>query len=192
MPADPARSRLGAQPQTQVDSSCSTFCEKAVCSCASRSTICASRAFASAAEPGAGEHEVEVHPLQQALRLGVEAKRRARLACSASTRANSFCVQIDRAFVRGEPRRHVALDRLQRRRGLGRGQVEEHLLDAGQPAAAASNAAMVFSKVGASGFAAIAAISLGVLAHGRLECRYEMLSPDPFERRQLEGRIPSL
>ena len=85
---------------------------------------------------GAGAHEVEVHALQQAPLLGRQAER-SRCACSASMRCEQPGVHVDRAVVRGQRRRHLALHGLQLGRGLRRREVVEHRLDAReQPPAA--------------------------------------------------------
>ena len=118
MRGSPARSCSARSHSTHFDSSARTFCEKAVCNWASRSTICASRALASSPSLCAGEHEVEMDPFEQPLLLVVEPERLAPRVQFIDP-GEQLRIEIDRAFVRRELRRHIALDSLQRGRSLG-------------------------------------------------------------------------
>ena len=77
----------------------------------------------------AGAHEVGVIALEHAQLLVAEAE----LVAPAMERIDAReqgAVHVDAAVVRRQQRRHLALDRLQRRRGLARGEVVE---EAGDP-----------------------------------------------------------
>ena len=143
------------------------------------------------AEPGAGEHEVEMDPLEQAPLLVVEPERLA-ARVQLIDPGEQLRIEVDRAFVRGELRRHLALDSLQRRRRLGRREVEEHLLDPHQaPAAAVERNHRVLERrrVRVRGDRRDL---LGVLADRGLERRREVRCLDAVEGRKLERRIPRL
>jgi hypothetical protein len=100
--------------------------------------------------------------------------------------AEQLRIEVDRALVRGELRRHLALHGLKCGRGLGRREIEEDLLDAHEaPAAAVERDHRVLERRrgrvrGDRGD------FLGVLADRGLECRREV----PW--RKLERGIPRL
>ena len=80
-------------------------------------------------ERRAGAHEDRVIAVEHLALLVVEAERVARLPERIDAREQR-CVEIDRIAVAGEQRRDLALHRLQRLVGVGRGEMEE---DRGHP-----------------------------------------------------------
>ena len=87
-----------------------------------------------AVHPGAGAHEVDVVALQRPQLLGAQAEL-ASLVVQRVDAPEQGAVHVDAAVVPGQQRRHLALDGLQRGRGLARGQVVEQ---AGDPVEQAS------------------------------------------------------
>ena len=143
------------------------------------------------AEARAGAREVGVIALEHAQLLGAEAELGAPLVQRVDSREQRG-VHRDRAVVRGEARRHLRLDRLQRRRRLARRQVEEQLLQPrDHPAGAVERGDRVREcrrcRIGAD------RIDLGpVLGDRRVERRLEVLGPHGAERRQAVRRVPAL
>ena len=109
-------------------------------------------------EAGAGAREGDMIALEHPGLLGVEAERVA-LRLQGVDPVIKRPVEKDVVAMPGEPRRDLALDRLDFVVAVGRGEIEEDGRHSVERAAARSRASMVFSKVGASGFAATAAIS---------------------------------
>ena len=108
-------------------------------------------------------------------------------------RANSAGVEHDARVVRGEARRVVAVDRVERLVCRARRQIVEHPADPGQQPAAALQRLDRVREIGRfGGRAAIAAISAACSAIAAVEGRREMLRPDAVERRQSERRVPGL
>ena len=142
-------------------------------------------------EPRAGTLEIEVHALQQPQLLRVEAELVPAAMQVVDTREERR-VQVDRAVVRREPRRHLALDGLQVRRRLGRGEVVEHSFDAGQRTSASIERG---ERVLERGWLLQAGDrgDFGAMRSQRLvERGDEVLGSNRRERRQPEGRGPRL
>ena len=142
-------------------------------------------------QPGAGAHEVEVHALEQAPRLSAQAERVAPRMQRVDAREQRG-VQVDRAVVRGQPRRHHAFDRLQFARRLGAAEVMKQMADAGQqPAARIKGGDRVLERryigLGRESF------DFGVVLRERnFERRCEMLRPDFAEGRKSIRGLPFL
>jgi hypothetical protein len=142
-------------------------------------------------EPRAGTLEVEVHALEEAQLLGGQVELVLATVEIVDAREERR-VEIDGAVVGGETRRHLALDRLQRRRRLGGGEVVEQLLDAVELASAPiERRERVLEARGA--LACRDRVDLGeVRAQRPIERGNEVLGPDRLERRQPERRGPRL
>ena len=101
-------------------------------------------------------------------------------------------VEVDGAVVRGEPRRHLAFDGLQRGGGLGGGEVEEQLRNPAQIAARdveRGHRVLEARRRGVPGDCC----DLGAVGpHRVIERGYEMLGRDFVERRQSEGSLPRM
>ena len=143
------------------------------------------------AELRPGAHEVEVEAFEHARLLGRQRKSLAlRVECVDS--GEQAAVHRDRAAVRRQQRRHVHLDRLQRRRGLARREVVEHALDAVQQAPAAVECSHCVVE-GRQLRTCTDRVDFGeVLLERRSERRLEVLGPGRLERRQPMWRIPRL
>ena len=169
-------------------SSASTFWPKRVVSSASRSHDRGVALLPAGAEPRAGADEVE-WKRSSTRRCSASRPSSSRRSCSASMRANSAACIVDAAArarraaapSRAAPPAARARSRSRSGCGTARGSRSSR-----RPAR--SNAATVFSKVGASALRGDR-IDLGaVLAHRRLERRREMLGAHRGERRQAVRR----
>ncbi len=100
-------------------------------------------------------------------------------------------MEVDAVAVRGEPRRHLALQRLDGVVGAGRRPARG---TPRKPATSArplrSSAAMVLAKLAASVLAGNRLDFRHVLGHGALECGPEMFRADRREGRRLAGTGP--
>jgi hypothetical protein len=106
----------------------------------------------------AGAHEVGVIALEHAQ----TARRRGRARGAGREGIDAReqgAVHVDAAVMRRQQRRHLALDRLQRRRGLARGEVVEQPEIRSNRRPARSSAATVLSKLGGSVESPMAPIS---------------------------------
>ena len=140
-------------------------------------------------EPGAGADEVEVESLQDALLFRVEPD-----AVAPFVQCIDACeqrrVREDAAVVRCEQRRHLALHRLQRRRGLARREVVEQRADAFEQAAGPVERGDGVGE-GRRFARCRERVDLGdVVAHRRRERGGELLGPDLREGRQAVGPRP--
>src|SRR5262249_32888081 len=101
-------------------------------------------------------------------------------------------IEVDGSVMRCKTRRHLALDRLQRRRRLRCGQVEEDALDALEGAAAAVERGQ--RVVERRGFRLLRyRVDLRAMgAHRAIERGSEMRGLDRIERRQAVRRLPRL
>ena len=142
-------------------------------------------------KPGAFAHEIQMGPLDEAQLLRREPQLVPPLVQLVDAREEPD-VQADCAVMGGEPRRDLAFDGLQRRRGLRGGQIEEQSRDAPEvPAAAVERCDGVVER------RRLAALRNGVRLgavhlHRVLERRAVMLGPDLCERRQAERRLPRM
>ena len=139
----------------------------------------------------AGAHEVGVIALEHAQLLVAEAELVAPIVERVDPREQGV-VHVDAAVVRRQQRRHLALDRLQRRRGLARGEVVEQPGDPVEQAAGA-----VERGHGVVEGRRLARIADGadlreMVSHRHLERRGEVLGPGLGEWRQAVLAGPGL
>ena len=150
-----------------------------------------------AASPGflgksrAGTFEIKMYAPQQLQLLRVE-DQFAAAAVQVVDAREKRCVEVDGAVMGGKTRRHLAFDRLQRRRRFRCGQVEEDLFDAVESTPRpVEGPERVFEccrrrLVGNGGdFRAMRTQCFG-------KCGLEVLRTDHCERRQPERRGPGL
>ena len=94
--------------------------------------------------------------------------------------------------MRGEARRVIAVDRVERRVGRARCQIVEDAADPGKRSAAALQGLDRVREIGRLGGGGDHRDLGLVLGHRMVEGRREMLRPDAVEGRQTERRIPGL
>ena len=130
-----------------------------------------------------------MHSFEQAPGLSAQAERVTPSMQRVDAREQGS-VQVDRAFVRGQPWRHHAFDRLQFARRFGAAQVVKQMTDAGQqPAARIKGGNRVLERrhivLGRESF------DFGVVLRERnFERRREMLGTDFAEGRKSIGGFP--
>ncbi len=140
-------------------------------------------------ELGARAHEILVHESENARLLVVQ-----RLAaCLHGVDATEeIGVHVDRSVMRGELRRHFALDRLQRFVRVRGREVPEHAANLAQERARALKRLDRIGEGCGRGVGCDGRDILPVRLKARLERRREMFRRDALERRQAEGRGPGL
>ncbi len=99
-------------------------------------------------------------------------------------------MEVDAVAVRGEPRRHFALQRQDGVVGVGAGQRVEHRGDLGERAAAALQRRDGVGEARCLGVARNRLDFRHVLVHGALEGGPEMFGPDRREGRRFAGTSP--
>ncbi|WP_309246625.1 hypothetical protein [Ramlibacter montanisoli] len=134
----------------------------------------------------AGEDEVEVHALQQAHLLGVQAEDGAPLV-QIRDPLEQAGMQVDGAVVRGQHRGQLPLHFLQLGRGLRRTEIVEHHAHAPQPARAAVEGGQRVVESGRRGVAGDRIERRAVLLHRQREGRLEMAGRDAVEGCQAVG-----
>ena len=139
----------------------------------------------------AGAHELELQPLHQPELLGIEPGAVALRMHPVDAREQA-AVHVDRVEMRGQQRRHGALDRLQRRRGLARREVAEHRLDALEVAPAAVERCARVVEIRRPGVGGDGVEFVEMAPAGQLERRCEMPGLDLRERWQSVRRVPGL
>ena len=138
-----------------------------------------------------GAHEVLVHLLEQAQRLGSQAEPGAALVQRVDAREHAG-VHVDRIAVRGHRLGHLALHLLQRGRGFRRAQVVEHALQARQQPTRCIKARQRVVEARRRGLRGDG-VELGtVLLHRHTQRGCEVLGAQCGERRQCVGRGPGL
>ena len=142
-------------------------------------------------QPRARADEVEVDALQQAQLLRRQAQRAAGLVQGVDAREERG-VHVDAVGVRRQGAGHLALHRLQRRRGLGGGEVVEHRLDAAQQPARAVKRSHRVVKVRRRGLTRNGVKLVAVRLHRGLEGRRKVGRLELAERRQAVRRGPGL
>ena len=182
----PASSARVSNVTADAPRSFSTFCANVVCSVASSALSARSLALLGLGQLRAGAHEVLVVAPQQARGFGVEAQRVALLVQRVDAREQAR-VELHLVAMRGELGRHLALRRPAASgrcwswSGWRRSSRRDRSVRPER-----SIATMVLSKVGLSGFDAIASISLRCSAHALLERRQEVVVADLVEAREVQ------
>ena len=144
-----------------------------------------------AVQARAGAHEVGVIALEHAQLLVAEAELVAPAVKRVDPREQGV-VHVDAAVVRRQQRRHVALDRLQRRRGFARGEVVEQPGDPVEQAAGAIERGHGVVEGRRLARIADGADFREMVSHRELERRGEVLGPGLGERRQAVLAGPGL
>ena len=144
-----------------------------------------------AAQQRAGPHEVEVHPLEQALLFGRERQSLA-LFVQGPDPLEQPSVHVDAALVCRQRNGHPPLHRLQLGRGLGGAKVVEKGLHAGEQAAAAVEGGQRVVEAGWLRVGGDGVEFRQVFAHRGFEGRLEMRGLHLVERRQAVRRGPRL
>ena len=134
-------------------------------------------------------HEIQMITFQYPQRLRVQAKAGPHRMNGIDAREQSG-VQVQRAPMRRQARRHLQLDRLQGVIGVRRGKVGKNPFHPRQQAATVFQRADGVGKIGRCRIAGDGGDLGIVFGQGAIIGRREMLRPDAVQRRGAEGAIP--